>query len=93
MFTSGVQHLIQRINYKNDLERIERFTREAKAAAWGPKMIPIEGKRKVRVNLGGPQRMDEDGNAIGGRTIDMVVEGQNVYIVSGLFPFPCISPY
>lgn len=48
IFTSGLQYLIQRINYKRDLERIERFVGEARAAAWGPKMIPIEGKRKVQ---------------------------------------------
>jgi len=81
ILTSGVQYIIQHLNYKKDAERVERFIREAKAAAWGPKMIPIEGKRKVRVNLGGSQRSDEDGNPISGRTIDMVVEGQNVYIL------------
>jgi DnaJ family protein C protein 1 len=36
------------MNYKRDLERIERFTREAKAAAWGPKLVPSEGQRKVK---------------------------------------------
>jgi hypothetical protein len=36
------------MNYKRDLERVERFVREARASAWGPKMIPTEGKKKVR---------------------------------------------
>ena len=34
------------------------------------------------MNLGGGIRFDEEGNAISGKTIDMVVEGENVYIVS-----------
>jgi len=34
------------------------------------------------VNLGGGIRFDEDGNVIPGKMIDMVVEGENVYIVS-----------
>ena len=40
--------MVQRINYKRDLQRIERIVGKAKAAAWGPKMIPVNGKRKVR---------------------------------------------
>lgn len=48
ILTSGLQYLVQRINYKRDLKRIERIVSKAKAAAWGPKMIPINGKRKVR---------------------------------------------
>ena len=48
ILTSGLQYLVQRINYKRDLQRIERIVGKAKAAAWGPKMIPINGKRKVR---------------------------------------------
>ena len=34
------------------------------------------------MNLGGGIRFDEEGNAISGKMIDMVVEGENVYIVS-----------
>ena len=34
------------------------------------------------MNLGGPSRFDEEGNVIPGKMIDMVVEGENVYIVS-----------
>jgi DnaJ homolog subfamily C member 1 len=47
ILTSGLQYLVQRINYKRDLGRIESIVSKAKAAAWGPKMIPINGKRKV----------------------------------------------
>ncbi|EEB90439.1 hypothetical protein MPER_11353 [Moniliophthora perniciosa FA553] len=46
--TSGLQYLVQRMNYKRDLARIESVTREARLAAWGAKMVPIEGQRKQR---------------------------------------------
>lgn len=35
------------MNYRTDLKRIERFVKQAQLAAWGPKLIPIEGQRKV----------------------------------------------
>ena len=37
---------------------------------------------QVKVNLGGPPRFDEDGNVVGGKMVDMVVEGNDVYFVS-----------
>lgn len=37
---------------------------------------------QVRVNLGGGPRLDDDGNIVGGKMVDMVVEGNEVYIVS-----------
>ncbi|KIK68051.1 hypothetical protein GYMLUDRAFT_806096 [Collybiopsis luxurians FD-317 M1] len=80
MLSSGLQYFIQRLNYRRDLKRIEEVVREARLAAWGPKMIPIEGQRKVKVNLGGRQ-YDEDGNFVGGKNIDMVVSGDAVYIL------------
>lgn len=36
----------------------------------------------MKVNLGGGIRYDEEGNVVPGKMIDMVVEGENVYIVS-----------
>jgi hypothetical protein len=45
--TSMLQYVVQGINHKRDLERIERIVREAKLAAWGPKMVPLAGQRKV----------------------------------------------
>lgn len=39
--------MIQRINYKRDLERIELIVSKAKSAAWGPKLVPVSGRRKV----------------------------------------------
>ena len=47
MLTSGLQYVIQRINYKRDLERIELIVSKAKSAAWGPKLVPVSGRRKV----------------------------------------------
>lgn len=81
LLTSGLQYLVQRMNYKRDLERIEVVTREARLAAWGAKMTPVEGQRKVKINLGGPMRFDEDGNRLPGRMIDLVVSGDAVYIL------------
>ncbi|KAG6829601.1 hypothetical protein H0H92_004070 [Tricholoma furcatifolium] len=76
ILTSGLQFVVQRMNYKRDLERIERIMQQARAAAWGPKLIPVEGQRKVKVSLGGSG--DEGPSS---RWLDMVVDGQNVYIL------------
>ncbi|THH32944.1 hypothetical protein EUX98_g1297 [Antrodiella citrinella] len=84
LITSGMQYLVQRLNYRRDLERVEWIIQQAKSAAWGSKMIPGEGQRKVKVNLGG-----EDGNASGSKWIDLVVEGDEVFMVDsdgGLLP-------
>ncbi|KAJ7638894.1 DnaJ domain-containing protein [Roridomyces roridus] len=67
--SSGFHYIIQRINYRTDIERIDRFVKAAQQAAWGPKLVPIEGQRKVRVNISE------------GRTVDMVVDAKNVYIL------------
>ncbi|KAH7914200.1 DnaJ domain-containing protein [Hygrophoropsis aurantiaca] len=78
--TSGLQYLVQRLNYTRDLAKIEQTIRDARLAAWGQKMEPLQGKRKVKVNLGGGARVDDEGNYVNGRTIDMVVDGDQVYI-------------
>jgi len=69
------------MNYKRDVKRIEHIMSEARLAAWGPKLTQIEGKRKVKVNLGGGRRRDDNGTLVDGKLIDMVVEGGNVYIL------------
>ncbi|KDR83660.1 hypothetical protein GALMADRAFT_235985 [Galerina marginata CBS 339.88] len=79
ILTSGLQYVIQRINYRKDLERIDFITGKAKAAAWGPKMIPVNGQRKVRVNLGDAR--DEDGEVLGTKWLDMIVEDSHVYLL------------
>ncbi|KAH9482729.1 putative J domain-containing protein C2E1P5.03 [Psilocybe cubensis] len=79
VLTSALQFVIQGINYRKDLERIELIVSQAKAAAWGPKMVPVAGQRKVRVNLG--ESRDEDGEVTGKRWLDMVVEDSCVYLL------------
>jgi len=74
VLSTGLQYVIRHLNYKRDLARVEYIISQAKLVAWGPKMIPVGGRRKVKVNLGGPSRLDEDGNMILGKSIDMVVE-------------------
>ena len=49
MVTSGLQYVVQWMNYKWDLDRISHITKEAKLAAWGPKMTLNKGQRKVHV--------------------------------------------
>ncbi|EAU84840.1 hypothetical protein CC1G_00359 [Coprinopsis cinerea okayama7 len=79
ILTSSLQYLVQNLNYKRDLARIETITSKAKAVAWGPKLVPLTGQRKVRVNLGDAH--DEDGNVYDSRWIDMVVDGNDVYML------------
>ncbi|KAG6869270.1 hypothetical protein C0993_000023 [Termitomyces sp. T159_Od127] len=74
ILTSGLHLLVQKMNYKKDLERIDRIRQQARTTAWGPKAIPLEGQRKVKVNLSGEESTNN-------RWIDLVVEGQNVYIL------------
>ncbi|RDX55593.1 DnaJ-domain-containing protein [Lentinus brumalis] len=81
LISSGIQYLVQKMNYNRDLKRIEWIIGQARQAAWGTKLTPVQGQRKVKVNLGGPPRLDADGNAVSGRMVDMVVEGDDVYIL------------
>ncbi|KAJ3778764.1 DnaJ-domain-containing protein [Lentinula raphanica] len=80
ILSSGMQYYVQRFNYKRDMNKIQEVIREARLAAWGPKMIPIEGQRKVKVNLGN-QRYDDDVILLGNKSIEMVVSGDAVYIL------------
>lgn len=84
ILTSGLQYIVLHMNYKRDLVRIERISKDARLAAWGPKLIPVDGQRKVKVNLGGNMSRDEDGNVVNrGRLIDMVVDQDgSVFFVS-----------
>jgi len=47
LLTSLLQYMVQRMTYQSDLRRIVTIISDAKVAAWGPKMIPVDGKRKV----------------------------------------------
>ena len=42
---------------------------------------------QVRVNMGWRAYLDEDGNVVPGRQLDMVVEGNDVFIVRFLIAF------
>jgi len=83
ILTSGLQYVVQKMNYARDLEKVRQTIRNARLAAWGPKMVPLEGRRKVKVNLGGAPRMNEEGNMVPGKMIDTVVDGNEVYICDG----------
>jgi len=80
LLTSGLQHVIQKFNRTRDLARVERFVRLGKAAAYGPKGLPIEGKRKVRVPVGGEGPGEGNAGARTGRMVDLLVDGTDVYI-------------
>jgi DnaJ homolog subfamily C member 1 len=47
LLTSAMQYAVQTMTYKTDLERVNRFIREAKLAAWGANLVPVQGQRKV----------------------------------------------
>ena len=47
MLTSGLQYLVQKMNYNRDLKRVHEIRDQARAAAWGQKMTPLEGQRKA----------------------------------------------
>ena len=81
LLTSGVQYLVQTLNYKKDLERIETFVRQARLAAWGPKMLPLEGARKVRVSRNAAEAESGGDGGGGARSLEMLVEGDAVYLV------------
>jgi DnaJ homolog subfamily C member 1 len=49
ILTSGLHYVVQRLNYRRDLARIERILKQAKLAAWGPKMMPAGTRKKVRL--------------------------------------------
>ncbi|KAG9218985.1 hypothetical protein CCMSSC00406_0001395 [Pleurotus cornucopiae] len=79
VLTCGLQYIIQNMTYKTHLKRIEKIVQDAQQAAWGAKMIPGEGEKRVKVNLGGPS-YDDDGYPIAGKSISMVVRGLDVFI-------------
>ncbi|EIN10462.1 DnaJ-domain-containing protein [Punctularia strigosozonata HHB-11173 SS5] len=74
LLTSALHYLVQRMNYKRDLAIVERTLKEARQQAWGTRLAPPDSSRKVKVNLGGQPRLDENGNVVGGKVLDMVVQ-------------------
>ncbi|CAE6474678.1 unnamed protein product [Rhizoctonia solani] len=75
LLTCTLQYFVQKMNYTRDLERVRDLVNRAKLAAWGPRMIPVEGSRKVRI----PAKQvsaEEMSNGMGNtRTIELVVKG------------------
>jgi hypothetical protein len=49
ILTTGLHYVVQHLNYRRDLARIEHILEQAKLAAWGPKMIPAGTRKKVRL--------------------------------------------
>jgi DnaJ family protein C protein 1 len=82
VLTSGLHYLVMRLNYARDVRRVAQLVDAARLAAWGPKLVPVDGRRKVKVPLSGAARADENGNVFSGRTIDVVVESSgDVFLV------------
>ncbi|KAK2466276.1 hypothetical protein APHAL10511_001918 [Amanita phalloides] len=77
ILTSILQYVIQGINCKSDSKRIQHIIKEARLLAWGTKLVPLPGQRKVKVNIG--RQRNEDGYAEGSKFIDVVVDGDAVY--------------
>lgn len=47
IISSILQYVIQGINYKSDSKRVQHIIKEARLAAWGAKLVPVPGQRKV----------------------------------------------
>ena len=43
------------------------------------------------MNIGGRSYVDDEGNLVSGKTLDMIVEGPHVYIVSDFLKMPTFS--
>lgn len=89
LLTSALQNVVHRLNHKKEVERVQRFMLLARKAAWGPKLVKNNGSRKVRVNIAGNPYIDgEEQEYVQGRMIDMLVQGNEVYLVCTLPPKP-----
>lgn len=89
LLTSLLQKLVHGLNHKREVERVQKFMLLARKAAWGPKLVKNDAPRKVRVNIAGNPYIDgEEQEYVQGRMIDMLVQGDEVYLVSTLLPKP-----
>jgi len=80
ILTSGLQYMVQKMNYNSDMKRIQDFVKRAQEKAWGPSLVPLEGRRKVRVPVG-KSRYDSEGELVQGKMLEMVVDPGAVYIL------------
>jgi len=84
LVTSLLQNVVHRLNYKREVVRVQRFMLLARKAAWGPKLVKNDAPRKVRVNIAGNPYIDgEEQEYVQGRMIDMLVQGNDVYLIEG----------
>lgn len=89
LLTSLLQNVVHRLNHKREVERVRKFMLLARKAAWGPKLVKNDAPRKVRVNIAGnPYLEGEEQEHVQGRMIDMLVQGNEVYLVSSSLPKP-----
>ena len=86
LITALLQHIVQRITYKSEVARVRKFMLLARQAAWGSKLTGrTEAPRKVKVNIkGNPDVEGEEQEFIPGRIVEMLVQGDEVYLVSVL---------
>jgi hypothetical protein len=71
------------MTYKTDIKRVRRFMLLARKAAWGPKLQPSDVARKVKVKIdGNPDVEGEEQQHIPGRMVEMLVQGDEVFLVS-----------
>ncbi|KAG8746750.1 hypothetical protein FRC10_003733 [Ceratobasidium sp. 414] len=72
----ALEFQVKRMNYGRDLKRVRDLVGRAKLAAWGPRMVPVEGSRKVRIPATASTGMDgSDGMEQRAKTIEFVVDG------------------
>ncbi|BGP22260.1 DnaJ family protein [Rhodotorula toruloides] len=87
VFSIFVHYVFLYLSYRLSKMRITAFRTQALEAAWGPTKKPQQGKKKLKV------KTSEQGDPLGmpgvndgkptppGSTIELVVEGDNVFIV------------
>ncbi|BGP13376.1 hypothetical protein JCM10213_005781 [Rhodosporidiobolus nylandii] len=87
VFSCFVQYLFLYLQWRMQKMRIVAFRTQALEAAWGPTKKPLAGRKKLKVKLseqGDPLGMPgiNGGKPTGpGSVVEMVVEGEDVFIV------------
>ncbi|KAF8605528.1 DnaJ-domain-containing protein [Ceratobasidium sp. AG-I] len=75
LLTCVLQYFVQRMNYTRDLARVQDLVARAKLAAWGPRLVPVEGSRKVRIPASATGAAEAGAGAGQVRTVELVVDG------------------
>lgn len=87
VFSIFIHYVFLYLSFRLSKMRIAAFRTQALEAAWGPTKKPQQGKKKLKVKTsdqGDPLGMPGVNNGKPtppGSTIEMVVEGENVFIV------------